>query len=50
MTEKISTLLSILDTWPTYFENMDEGLGTTYERFILHRYFENHEITGVTKT
>jgi hypothetical protein len=36
---KISTFLSILDTWPEYFETMDEGMGTTYERFILHRYF-----------
>lgn len=35
-----SSFLSILDTWPSYFENWDEGLGTTYERFILHRYFE----------
>ncbi|RMH63266.1 MAG: class I SAM-dependent methyltransferase [Calditrichaeota bacterium] len=35
-----STLLSVLDTWPEYYETMDEGIGTTYERFILHRYFE----------
>jgi len=40
MSENSSTFLSILDTWPDYFENPDEGLGTTYERFILHRYFE----------
>ncbi len=35
-----STLLSVLDTWQSYFNTMDEGIGTTYERFILHRYFE----------
>ncbi len=35
-----NTFLSVLNTWPAYFENMDEGLGTSYERFILHRYFE----------
>ena len=35
-----SNILSILDTWESYFETMDEGIGTTYERFILHRYFE----------
>ncbi len=39
--ENPSTLLSVLDTWPSYFDTMDEGIGTTYERFILHRYFEN---------
>ncbi len=37
---KKSNFLSILDTWPEYFRTLDEGLGTTYERFILHRYFE----------
>lgn len=37
--KKTSTVLSILDTWPEYFEHMDEGIGTTYERFILHEYF-----------
>ena len=35
-----SDFLSILHTWPEYFDTLDEGLGTTYERFILHRYFE----------
>jgi len=29
-----------MDTWESYFDTMDEGIGTTYERFILHRYFE----------
>jgi len=37
---KTSSFLSILDSWPSYFDNWDEGLGTTYERVILHRYFE----------
>ena len=36
---KKSSFLEIINSWPDYFENMDEGLGTTYERFILHRYF-----------
>lgn len=39
--KKTSTVLSILDTWPEYFEHMDEGIGTTYERFILHNYFND---------
>jgi Methyltransferase domain len=38
--KKTSTVLSILDTWPEYYEHMDEGIGTTYERFILHNYFQ----------
>ncbi|HBA53575.1 MAG: class I SAM-dependent methyltransferase [Syntrophorhabdus aromaticivorans] len=25
--------------WERYFENPDEGLGTTYERFVLHQYY-----------
>ena len=33
--------MSIIDTWEQYFSNNNEGLGTTYERFILHRYFED---------
>ncbi len=37
---KTNTFLPILDTWETYFHHPDEGLGTTYERFILHRLFE----------
>ena len=40
MNEKGNDFLSVLNTWPEYFENMHEGLGTTYERFILHRYFK----------
>ncbi len=38
--QKASSFLSILDTWLSYFDNWDEGLGTTYERVILQRYFE----------
>lgn len=30
----------ITENWRRYFDEQDEGLGTTYERFILHRYFE----------
>ena len=30
----------IANNWKRYFEDRDEGLGTTYERFILHQYFE----------
>ena len=33
-------MLSIDLTWQHYFEDHHEGLGTTYERFILHQYFE----------
>jgi hypothetical protein len=32
--------LMIEATWKDYFENPDEGLGTTYERFVLHGFFE----------
>ena len=32
--------LAIVDIWKDYFKDHHEGLGTTYERFILHRYFE----------
>ena len=28
------------NNWKQYFEDFYEGLGTTYERFILHQYFE----------
>lgn len=33
-------MISIAANWKTYFKDHDEGLGTTYERFILHRHFE----------
>jgi len=46
-----SSFLSVLNTWRDYYDNMDEGLGTTYERFILHHYFErikeNFQINSV---
>jgi len=29
----------ITKAWRRYFEEPDEGVGTTYERFVLHRYF-----------
>lgn len=32
--------MSIATSWEEYFLNHYEGLGTTYERFVLHRYFE----------
>lgn len=32
--------LPILNEWEKYFYHPDEGLGTTYERFILHSLFE----------
>jgi hypothetical protein len=51
---KTSTVLSILDTWPEYYEHMDEGIGTTYERFILHRYFiklkEEYNVQSIIET
>ena len=33
----------IIENWRAYFESQDEGLGTTYERFVLHRYFKRIE-------
>ena len=32
--------MAIESPWENYFKGIGEGLGTTYERFILHRYFE----------
>ena len=32
--------LPILKNWPDYFENPHEGLGTTYERFVLNNHFK----------
>ena len=34
-----NNFLPILDNWETYFENPYEGMGTVYERFILHKLF-----------
>ncbi|HQU73808.1 MAG TPA: methyltransferase domain-containing protein [Calditrichia bacterium] len=36
----VNGFLPIIDTWPEYFENPYEGLGTTYERVLLHAIFE----------
>lgn len=33
-------MITIESNWKHYFKNHHEGLGTTYERFILHRYFK----------
>lgn len=31
--------ITITNCWEEYFRNPNEGLGTTYERFVLHDYF-----------
>lgn len=31
---------TIVSNWQSYYKEYNEGLGTTYERFILHKYFE----------
>jgi hypothetical protein len=31
--------MTTTNNWRQYFLNPDEGFGTTYERFVLHRYF-----------
>lgn len=33
--------MPIVSSWESYFETWDEGLGTTYERFIINNYFES---------
>ena len=33
-------MIPINSIWKQYFKNHHEGLGTTYERFILHNYFK----------
>ncbi|MBA7519516.1 hypothetical protein ES705_11595 [subsurface metagenome] len=33
-------MLPITSVWKQYFKNHHEGLGTTYERFVLHNYFK----------
>jgi len=35
-----NNFLPILDNWKEYFDDPHEGLGTTYERFLLHQYFD----------
>lgn len=37
--DNFNRFLPILDNWENYFSNPDEGLGTTYERFLLHKIF-----------
>ena len=32
-------IITITNSWEDYFVKPDEGLGTTYERFVLHQYF-----------
>jgi SAM-dependent methyltransferase len=32
--------MNVVDNWQRYFRERNEGLGTTYERFVLHRHFE----------
>lgn len=43
--------ITISNCWEEYFRKADEGLGTTYERFILHNYFtrlkERYDIHSV---
>ena len=43
--------MHILNAWPDYFEHGHEGLGTTYERFVLHGHFQrlakDHDIGSV---
>jgi SAM-dependent methyltransferase len=33
-------MISIASNWRDYFDDRYEGLGTTYERFVLHRLFQ----------
>lgn len=35
-----NNFLPIIHNWPEYFITLDEGIGTTYERLILHRFFK----------
>jgi len=46
-------MLFITSGWQHYFKNHNEGLGTTYERFILHQYFEkikrNYSVQNVVE-
>ncbi len=35
--------MTIESVWEDYFREFSEGLGTTYERFIVHQYFERLE-------
>ncbi len=35
----VNPFLAVLSTWRTYFHDYYEGLGTTYERVLLHKIF-----------
>jgi hypothetical protein len=47
----MNKFLPIIDNWDEYFQHRDEGLGTTYERLMLHCIFkkidQNYEIKSV---
>lgn len=49
MTDKkpVNKFLPILDTWESYYQDPREGMGTVYERFILHEIFA--ALPGVEK-
>jgi hypothetical protein len=38
---QVNSFLPIMDNWEDYFDNPYEGLGTSYERFILHNIFKD---------
>ena len=38
---RVNSFLPIMDNWEDYFYNPYEGLGTSYERFILHNLFKD---------
>jgi hypothetical protein len=38
---RVNSFLPIMDNWQDYFYNPYEGLGTSYERFILHNLFKD---------
>jgi hypothetical protein len=37
--KKVNRFLPIIDTWESYYQDPREGMGTVYERFILHEIF-----------
>ena len=45
-----SATITITSCWEDYFEKSHEGLGTTYERFILHHYFSELKTRYDVKT
>jgi nucleoside-diphosphate-sugar epimerase len=51
--EEKAGLLPIERNWRAYFSDPHEGLGTTYERFVLHRFFaridQAHDIRRVVE-